>query len=248
MAIARNEAYYDYIEERGSSTMSARAYVVAICLLILGGVALAAFAATVTYGWKINGVGILAYFAVALPGVLIPIWAKDWKVSMLGYLMVIGATGSIIGPFVALYQAGDVVQAALVTGLFTIGIGFAGAIYPKSVEHWGGWLLAGLLFLLVAGFSQIALKAMGWNTHGLRAVLDWIGIGLFCALIFYDVNLGMRMPHNANNAVFVAVGVYLDVINLFVRILSRTGHVVAENAGPVAEAAGEVVAGIADSL
>jgi FtsH-binding integral membrane protein len=246
--MARNEAYWDYIEERGEVTMSARAYIVAISLLILGGVCLAAIAATVTYGWKLSGLGVLAYFAVALPGVLIPIFAKDWRVSMLGYLMVISATGAIMGPFVKMFELYSVVNAAVVTGTLVACIGTAGAIYPKSVAHWGGWLLAGLLFLVAAGFSQLLLGAFGWKSEGLNTALDWFGIGLFCVLVFYDMNLGMRMPYNMNNAVFVAVGVYLDLINIFVRYLARTGKVVADTASVAGEAAAEVAGSIGDAL
>ncbi len=160
---------------------------------------------------------------------------------MIGYLMVICATGAIMGPFVKLYELYSVVNAAVVTGLLVVGIGTAGAIYPKSVAHWGGWLLAALLFLVAAGLSQLLLGAFGWKSSGLNAALDWFGIGLFCILVFYDMNLGMRMPHNMNNAVFVAVGVYLDLINVFVRILARTGQV-------AADVAPEVVEGAVDSL
>jgi FtsH-binding integral membrane protein len=92
------------------------------------------------------------------------------------------------------------------------------------------------------------LGAFGWKSEGLNTALDWFGIGLFCVLVFYDMNLGMRMPYNMNNAVFVAVGVYLDLINIFVRYLARTGKVVADTASVAGEAAAEVAGSIGDAL
>jgi len=44
-------------------------------------------------------------------------------------------------------------------------------------------------------------------------------------LVIYDLNRAMRLQRTMNNAIDVSVQVFLDFINIFIRILSLMGGV-----------------------
>ena len=49
---------------------------------------------------------------------------------------------------------------------------------------------------------------------------DILVAGLFCLYIGYDWGKAQALPKTADNAVDMCVGLYLDVINLFMSLLS----------------------------
>ena len=53
---------------------------------------------------------------------------------------------------------------------------------------------------------------------------DLAGVALFSAYVVYDLNRAMSIPYSMKNAIDAAVEVYLDLINLFIRLLSLLGE------------------------
>lgn len=206
----------------GDHTMSARAFIAMLAILIGSGFAIAAYCASFTYHMQPNGWWILGYFALSIPGIYISAKSDNWAVSYVGYLMVIVSTGAFIGPYVALYKLDSVLQVLMLTVGVTVAVGTAGALYPKSVEHWGGFLLTGLFVLIFADLSRVFMAMFGLDPVTLKAV-DYIGAALFCGFIFYDMNRAVRLDRTMNNAVDAAVALYLDVLNLFLRLLAILG-------------------------
>lgn len=56
-----------------------------------------------------------------------------------------------------------------------------------------------------------------------RAWIDYAAAALFAGLIFFDINRAMQLPRTMDNAVDCAVALYLDIFNLFIRLLSILG-------------------------
>ncbi|QQS23321.1 US12 family protein [bacterium] len=102
-------------------------------------------------------------------------------------------------------------------------IGIAGILYPKSVAHWGGFLLTGLIALIVCQFGAILLASFGYPVQFAFTALDWVGVFIFSLYIFYDMNQAVRAEFTTRNALTFAVGMYLNIINLFLRLLSLFG-------------------------
>lgn len=220
--ISSSEAFGFDRRTRGLSDMSARAFIGVLSALVAGGLALAAFIASLTYGLHPNKWWIVGYFALAFPGIFISKNSNNWLASLGGYLLVIIPTGAIIGPYIALYHLASVLQVLMLTVGVTVALGIAGVIYPKSVEHWGGFLLTGLLVLIFADLSRVFMTMFGLDPVTLKAV-DYIGGVLFCGFIFYDMNRAVRMDYTLDNAVDAAVALYLDILNLFIRLLAILG-------------------------
>lgn len=243
MAISRSEAREvarEYRENRGEDEMTASGFMALLTLLIAGGIAFAALVASQTMHLTPQAWWLLPYFGCAFLGIIMGV-SQNAVVALIGYVLVILPTGWIVGPYVGQYQLQSVITALWVTVAVTVALGILGAIWHKSVEHWGGYLITALLVLIVIEVASIFMIAAGYK--GLRdmfAITDWVAIGIFCAFVFYDMNMAVRMPRNAANAVFAAINMYLNMLNLFVRILARTGKLTVENAGVVAEAAAAI--------
>lgn len=54
--------------------------------------------------------------------------------------------------------------------------------------------------------------------------MDWIVAVIFCGYIGYDWEKANRMPKPVDNAVDGAAAIYMDIINLFMRILRIFGR------------------------
>lgn len=208
-----------YAEE----TMGKRAYLLVLTLLVGGGLALATYIGSLTYSMQSNFWWVLVYLATAIPGIYMSAKSDNWMVSFVGYLLVIIPSGAIIGPYTALYKPESVLQMALIAAGVSFAIGAAGVLYPKSVEHWSGFFMTGLLILIFGDIARMFMVSMGVTPTSL-GFWDWLGVVLFCGLIFYDMNRAMRLPKTMDNAVDSAVALYLDVINLFIRLLASGGQ------------------------
>ena len=53
-----------------------------------------------------------------------------------------------------------------------------------------------------------------------QAAVDWVVAGLFSLYIGYDVWRSQQFPKTVDNAVDCALDIYLDLANLFIRLLS----------------------------
>lgn len=87
----------------------------------------------------------------------------------------------------------------------------------------GPYLVVGLhTLLLVMSFSLL------FNYSATDAFIAWIGIVLFSCYVVYDVQLILggkgRYQHSVDDYVLATLSLYLDVINLFIRILHLLGR------------------------
>jgi FtsH-binding integral membrane protein len=57
-----------------------------------------------------------------------------------------------------------------------------------------------------------------------HSIIDWIVVIIFCGYIGYDWARANNIPKTFDNAVDSAAALYIDMINLFVRILRILGR------------------------
>ena len=60
--------------------------------------------------------------------------------------------------------------------------------------------------------------------HVRQQVTDWIAAGLFSLYIGYDIYRSQNYPKTLDNAVDSALDIYMDIANLFVRVLQILGN------------------------
>ncbi len=56
------------------------------------------------------------------------------------------------------------------------------------------------------------------------AWIDWVVVLIFCGYIGYDWGRANQIPKTLDNAVDSAAALYMDIINLFLRILRILGR------------------------
>lgn len=225
--MAKEESIYrTYIwEETGTNhTLSKRWFIFMLSIWTVAGVLFSTIASTISASWQIGTLGFLGLFIVSMAGVFVAASGKDSVfMSLLGYSIISGALGLLLGPALALYTIASITKIMGSTAALVIGLGAVGVIYPASLENWGSYLI-GALWLLLIGLIGVPIALYcGAPVSGLFTWMDWIGLLIFGGLVIYDLNRAMRVERTHANAVNCAVGIYLDFMNIFVRLLSLFG-------------------------
>ncbi len=139
-------------------------------------------------------------------------------ISFIGYNFLVVPFGLVINLAVANYNPTIVLDAIQVTGLVTGLMMFLGTLFPAFFLRLGGMLCIALLCLLGVELFQIFVlkKSYGWT--------DWIAVAIFSGYIAYDWARANHIPHTLDNAVDSAAALYMDIINLFLRVLRLLGN------------------------
>ena len=86
----------------------------------------------------------------------------------------------------------------------------------RDLAPMGKFLFVGVIMLLVAAFANIFLQI-----PGLMIAISLIAIGIFSALIMYDIN--RIVTGGETNYVTATLGIYLSVYNVFSNLLALLG-------------------------
>ena len=105
-----------------------------------------------------------------------------------------------------------VTDAFLYTLFITVGMTGAALAFPGLFAKLGGALLGTLIGLVVCELLLLIFR-VGQN------LTDWIAAGLFSLYIGYDVYRSQQFAKTVDNAVDCALDIYLDIANLFIRLL-----------------------------
>lgn len=142
-------------------------------------------------------------------------------VLFLVYAVINGLTLSVI--FLA-YQLGSIALIFGITSLLFGGLALYGYVTKKDMTKIGHICLVTLLVMLVATLINIFLK-----NSLVDLILTIVGIAIFFGLTVYDMQKIKRFyveddeENNKKLAIYGALELYLDFINLFIRLLSLLG-------------------------
>jgi len=110
----------------------------------------------------------------------------------------------------------------ITAGLFML-FAFVGYITKIDLSKIGSILLMALIGIIIATIVNIFLK-----NETLDIILCIIGIIVFLGLIIYDTkkikDLALTIPNENNAAIIGAFELYLDFINIFIRLLRLFGN------------------------
>jgi FtsH-binding integral membrane protein len=161
---------------------------------------------------------IIAYFASCLLGVWMFNTSTDPAVSFTGYNLVVVPFGLIVNLVVSRYDPDVVLQAVETTALVTVGMMTLGSLFPRLFAAARGSLAIALLLTLAIQVTRVML--FHWDP----SLYDWVIVVVFCGYIGYDWGRAQRIPPTVDNAIDSAAEIYMDVINLFLRILRLLGR------------------------
>ena len=139
-------------------------------------------------------------------------------VSFAGYGFVVVPFGFIVNMMVAQYNPEIVGDAIRVTGLVTGIMMVLGTLFPAFFRRIAGALTIALIVVIIVQVVEVFIFK---KSHG---ILDWVVAAIFCGYIGYDWGRANAIPKTVDNAIDSAASLYMDVINLFLRILSIMGR------------------------
>jgi FtsH-binding integral membrane protein len=160
----------------------------------------------------------VGYFASCFFGMYLFSAFDSPLLSFIGYNFVVVPFGLIINIVVAQYDPDLVLNAVKVTGMVTFLMMVLGALFPKFFQRIAG----GLMIALIAVIIVEAIEVFIFKIH--HGILDWAVVLIFCGYIGFDWSRANQIPRTVDNAIDSAASLYMDIINLFVRILQIMGR------------------------
>ena len=200
--------------------------------LILGGVLFWGFLAnalicfftrSVIAEW--NPIPILVgYLVFALVGVLMT-RSRSAVVSFIGYNLVVLPLGFMLSLFLVGYEPYLITSVFLMTAAVTLTMMLLSLVFPRLFLSMGRALGITLLIVIVFQliFTFVAL-ATGVFNDSLFLLIDWVVVVVFSLYIGYDWAIAQKRYRTVDAAVDSACALYLDIINLFIRLLSIMGR------------------------
>lgn len=158
----------------------------------------------------------ILYFVLCFAGVKISSLSDNPWISFLGYNMIVVPFGLLLSVTVRYYlgiNPAIVTDAFIYTALISVGMLGAQMAFPKFFSKLGGMLLGCILGMLLCEILLLIFR-VNQNTT------DWICAGIFSLYIGYDIYRSQQFVKTVDNAVDCALDIYLDIANLFVRLLS----------------------------
>lgn len=206
----------------GVDTIPRRMFYLVIGAVLTWGFVLTALVSQATAMWQ-PGIVMLLLVGLALPivGIILSVASDNPLVSFVGFNLVVGGIAAILGPVLAMYaikSPGAIEHAAAFTAGVTVVMGASGFVFPDFYRSIGGALFAALCALVIVSFVSLFIPGLRDN-H----VLDYVAAIIFSLYIGFDMWRASEMPSTVDNAVDVAVSLYLDIINLFLNLLSIFG-------------------------
>ena len=139
------------------------------------------------------------------------------------YIIYCLTTGISLSLVIKSYSTGTVVSAFISTAILFICMSIIGHTTKVDITKFGGLLTGALITIIITTLLNVFL----FKSSGLDLLLCYVGIITFLGLIAYDVR---RLRDLYNNGladsevgeklmVFGAFQLYLDFINLFIRLL-----------------------------
>ena len=142
-----------------------------------------------------------------------------------GYAVVTGLTFSTL--FYA-YDASTIAISFLFTAVVLFSCAIIGRFTNVDLSRFSGIMMGGLVALILVSILGMFIPAIGNSL-----LLSYVGILLFCGITAWDMQRIMSLYYQtnggygqtgANLAIYGAFELYLDFINLFLRILSVFGN------------------------
>lgn len=158
----------------------------------------------------------IGYFVLAIAGTFMIKKSDNPVVSFVGYNLMVVPIGMVLASVITLYgmvgYSGIVTTAFAITAVVTLIMMFVSSIFPTFFLSMGRTLGVTLLVTIVI---ELVLMLVGADL----GIIDYIVVLIFCGYVGYDWAKANAIEKTVDNAVDSAAELYLDIVNLFLRIL-----------------------------
>ena len=137
------------------------------------------------------------------------------------YSMVNGITLSVI---FAVYELSSIIYIFVISALIFAILSFIGYRTNKDLSNWRTYITV----FLIAGIILSFVNLFFLKSSTLDLILDWFILAVFFGVTIYDINkVKLLQDEGTINEekvhIYYAMQLYLDFINIFIRILSLLG-------------------------
>lgn len=157
---------------------------------------------------------IIGYFVLAIIGMLMSAKSDNPVVSFIGYNLVVLPVGAVLSVCLSDIAPDLIMHVVTVTVGVTLVMLIAGTLFPRAFMSIGRALFIALLAVII-----IELICMLFGVF-MPTFWDFIVALIFCGYIGYDWAVAQQEYRTLDNAIDACVGLYLDIVNLFLRLLS----------------------------
>ena len=168
---------------------------------------------------SLNFAFVIACYVVPFAGIIIMALAgrEHLGLMVVGYCMVTLTLGFLMAIVLTGYTAASIQRAILITAIIAISFATLGFAWPQLFRRIFPICVAALGIMIIIELVMMFLGIpSGWN--------DWVVIVIFCGLIGYDFYQAATDEPTVDNAIWYACEIYLDLINIFLRVLNITGR------------------------
>jgi hypothetical protein len=181
--------------------------------------------------------GNRALFWVLIIAQLGAVFALSWAINRISglaatllYLLYAGLTGLTLSSIFLVFTGSSIAGAFAVTAFGFAGLSGFGYVTKRDLGPVGSFCMMGLFGLV--GFGVLSMFFPALMTEGDSFVFSIVGIIVFAGLTAYDTQKikAMNAPGDEGTdagrkkAIFGALRLYLDFINLFLSLLRLTGR------------------------
>ena len=232
------------IADQAAFDVGLRAHMVRVYNYMAGGLALSGIVAFSLFnfgelaalffqvqGNRVVGLNVLGWVAIFAPlGLLLLVSFRAASMSVGAVQAVYWAVTALMGVSMSLllfrYTGASVARTFFVTAAAFGALSLYGYTTKRDLSAWGKFLFMGLIGLILAG-----LVNMFWPSGTMSFIISAVGVLIFSALIAYDTQRIKEQYAEAwgtdvveKVAVFGALSLYLDFVNLFQFLMSFLGQ------------------------
>ncbi len=132
--------------------------------------------------------------------------------------------GITLSAVFVVYELSSIVSVFVISAIVFGILGFIGYKTNKNLSSWGTYIIV----FLIAGIVLSLLNLIVFRSSVLDIAIDWLILILFCGATIYDINK-IKVLQESDDInqdkihIYCAMQLYLDFINIFLRILSLFG-------------------------
>jgi len=163
---------------------------------------------------RMNPILVLVLYVAGTLGCTFVVYKSTSPViSFAGFSGLAACMGLVLCFFIAEYQLGTVSLAFQMTAIITVAMMILATLFPGFFMSIGRSLgLALILSIVVELVAGFIFKA---NLQ----IMDYVIVIIFCGYIGFDWAKAQIYPKTLDNAIDSAADIYVDVVNIFIRLL-----------------------------
>lgn len=159
---------------------------------------------------------LIGYIVCMLGGAIMASLSRNPIVSFIGYNLIVVPIGAVLSICLPDYNPQNIIAAVIVTALITGIMMILSVMFKRFFSRLGIVLCVSLIVGIILEFIAMLFGYGG-------DLFNWLFILIFSLYIGYDWYKAQSYPKTLDNAIDSALDLYLDIINIFLRLLEIFG-------------------------